>query len=420
MKTKIKKQNLLVVALFIIFSASSIFSPSALAATSTCTWTGGGVDSNFLTSANWSCTGTTPGNGDNYNLVFPSSASNLYPVDNIASLSVGSITFTGTFSGAGYDVTTLSDSDVITISGGIQDNSTAIDNEIDANLTLSGSQTFSGNGGGSQLDIGEGYDQTNVGSNTLTLSNASIADPISGTGSIVVDDPNYPTDAQGVQLASSSPSFTGSILVNTGALFVDSPGSFSNATSLTVSSGALLKGSGGTIPTTTIDSGGSVAPGDSPGCLSSSNITLDGNYDAYLGGQTACSGYDQIDVGGNAAISGASLNVTIANGFVPSVGETFTIIEGGSGTTTGVFNGLSEGSTFSVGSTTFQITYRGGSSNNDVILTVIQSSGSSSSATPKSPNTGLAAYHSNPFEVLGILLSISITLTLLSRRLGRQ
>jgi hypothetical protein len=67
-------------------------------------------------------------------------------------------------------------------------------------------------------------------------------------------------------------------------------------------------------------------------------------------------------VTGNATLGG-NLNVTL--GFAPAVGNTFTVLQA-SGTVTGTFAGKANGSTFSVGGTTFTINYGA----NNVVLTV--------------------------------------------------
>ena len=84
----------------------------------------------------------------------------------------------------------------------------------------------------------------------------------------------------------------------------------------------------GTVTGEIRNNGGFVRPGHSPG-----TITVSGNYtqgangtlDLEIGGRTAGTEYDQLAVSGAATLDGA-LNVTLINGFRPSVGDVFQII----------------------------------------------------------------------------------------------
>ena len=420
-----KVQKILQLGSAFVLSLSSLLTlsiPLAHAATVTCTWTdASGIDNNFSTAGNWGvdCGGDTPGGtpGNVYNLVFPASAASFDPINDVPSLTAGTITFSGSFSSLGYDITSSSPSNVITIGGGITDNSSGSFNEIDSNLTLSGNQTFSSDVG-SLLLIGSGSDTIDVGSNTLTLANVSTGDPISGSGSLVIDDAIYPTDSDGVSLLAPSPGFSGSVSVNRGALFVDDAGSLSAASAITVASGAFLKGDGG-VSAATIQSGGTIAPGHSPGCISASNLTISGTYLAQLDGNDPCNDYGQLQVSNSIDVTGATLQVSVLSGFTPTAGQSFVIIDNsGSNPVTGTFNGLAEGSTFTSDGTTFQISYKGGDGN-DVTLTVITpaAAGLASPAAPGTPNTGLAAIMSQPFTVLAILTAVASGLLLIARRL---
>jgi outer membrane autotransporter protein len=77
-----------------------------------------------------------------------------------------------------------------------------------------------------------------------------------------------------------------------------------------------------------IVNGAIVSPGSSPGTL-----TINGNYtqtaagvlQMELGGLTPGSGFDRLVVNGHATLAG-TLNVTLVNGFTPSVGDTFSLL----------------------------------------------------------------------------------------------
>ncbi len=97
----------------------------------------------------------------------------------------------------------------------------------------------------------------------------------------------------------------------------------------------VLAGTGTINGNVTVNSGGTVSPGDAPGVL-----TITGNYTQLAGGifneliigpptAGAGSSYSQLDVSGLATLDG-TLNITTENGFSFGLGELFTIILFGS------------------------------------------------------------------------------------------
>jgi len=137
------------------------------------------------------------------------------------------------------------------------------------------------------------------------------------------------------------------------------------APTLNLSGGSLF--GGGTLGYAVDDASGTLTPGDSatkPGKLAvSQSYTQNsaGILDISIGGGTAGTQYDQLNVTSTANLNG-TLNLTLINGFVPTVGSTFDIL-----------NARSVAGTFSTVNGTsinpsehFVVTYNG----NDVILTV--------------------------------------------------
>src|SRR5207244_980446 len=121
--------------------------------------------------------------------------------------------------------------------------------------------------------------------------------------------------------------------------------------------------------TIVLTNGATVAPGDSPGILNSSNVTFDASthLNVELNGPTAGADYDQLNVTGSVTLDGA---LTGSVGFIPGVGSTFTIINNdGTDAIQGGFQSLGEGATFALGGFVFQISYHGGDGSNDVVLT---------------------------------------------------
>lgn len=136
-----------------------------------------------------------------------------------------------------------------------------------------------------------------------------------------------------------------------------------------VDSGATLAGSG---IVGNILGNGAVAPGNSPGILTSSNVTFSasGAFNAELAGLTPGSGYDQLNVNGTVAVGNANLQLNMS--VVGSTNAQFTIINNdGADAVTGTFASLPEsGIVTASNGAKFQITYHGGSGN-DVVLTQI-------------------------------------------------
>ena len=176
--------------------------------------------------------------------------------------------------------------------------------------------------------------------------------------------------------------------------------------------GGTLKG-GGTVGALHVFASGIVAPGHSPGCLNTGNLTLNGTYQAEIGGTTACSGYDQLNVAGTVDLTGATLNVALSGGFVPAAGQSFTIVNNdGSDPVTGTFNGLAEGASFTSQGVTYTITYQGGDGN-DVVLSVAKV------AVPGTPDTGMRLVMASPLATLGFSSAAALVILYLSRRLAR-
>ena len=93
------------------------------------------------------------------------------------------------------------------------------------------------------------------------------------------------------------------------------------------------------------------------------------NLEIELNGPNPGTGYDQLNVTGTVTLDNPELLATL--GFTPSPGEKFIIINNdGIDPVIGMFDGLPDFATFSIGGQLFQITYEGGDGN-DVTLTVV-------------------------------------------------
>src|SRR5208282_5323280 len=108
------------------------------------------------------------------------------------------------------------------------------------------------------------------------------------------------------------------ITLRNGALFT--------ATGLTISTNAMLNGVGTVIGPTTVNAGGTLAPGDGPGSITfSNNLTLAaGSTFAVALNGTDAGQYDQIIGLGTISVSNAMLSVSLR--YTPSPGDSYTII----------------------------------------------------------------------------------------------
>lgn len=174
---------------------------------------------------------------------------------------------------------------------------------------------------------------------------------------------------------------------------------------ISVNSGATLKGTG-EAAVVIIAEGGTIAPGHSPGCLTTTGLTVVGTFTAELGGTTACSGYDQSIVNGAVDVTGGTLSAQLYNNFKPAAGQKYTIISNdGSDAVTGTFEGLAQGATFTVNGYTLSVSYTGGDGN-DVQLTV--------TAVP--PDTGFELLTSNPYVTMSLMLGAAGAIAFMARR----
>jgi len=95
--------------------------------------------------------------------------------------------------------------------------------------------------------------------------------------------------------------------------------------------------------------------------------TATGRLNLKLGGLAAGTQHDQLQIGEDAALAGI-LDVQLVNGFVPAVGNAFTVIKNTAGPVSGIFTGLAQGGVTTIGGQTFLVNYNGGDGN-DVVLT---------------------------------------------------
>ena len=180
------------------------------------------------------------------------------------------------------------------------------------NLVFAGTGDWTINGSlvttGDPADFAPGAIGVANGGDVTTDTNVTINSPFAapsgftkkGNGSLTL---NY-YDTHGTPYGQTNLNPTGPVNVQAGTLVVNN--NLSGATT-TVSSGATLKGSG-TLGPVTVNSGGILAPGNSPGTMTVSDLTLvDGaNYNWEF---TSPTDYDQVNVTGDITLGDVTLNL---------------------------------------------------------------------------------------------------------------
>jgi autotransporter-associated beta strand protein len=139
-------------------------------------------------------------------------------------------------------------------------------------------------------------------------------------------------------LTSNTHSYTGATNVNAGTLVVNGNISTSN---VIVSSGATIGGSG-TVGALTIQSGGFVNPGNSPGILNTGDYNQAGTLVAEINGLTAGTEHDQIRTTGMVTLSGA-LDIQATGGTYAVNSLIFLILNDDIDAINGAFSNYAEG-----------------------------------------------------------------------------
>lgn len=178
---------------------------------------------------------------------------------------------------------------------------------------------------------------------------------------------------------------------------------------VTVQKGGIVGGKG-KIGNLTLENGSTLAPGESPGCLSSNNLTFVAGsiYEFEVGGATACTQYDQMKVTGTVTLGNGTLNTVLFNGFKPVKDQNYMIIENDAAdAVAGTFLNLAEGATFTVSGYVLKISYVGGTGN-DVVLTV--------QTVPTTPDTGFSLLLNNPLQTVLATTLLAAAMLVLAKR----
>jgi len=155
----------------------------------------------------------------------------------------------------------------------------------------------------------DGNAWTNEGSIVAALGTIQNDAPVVSTGLVQVD-------------SAGTWSGSGSLVQDDGATVIAETGTF--ARPFTMNGGTLA--GGGLITGAVTANGGTIAPGASPGLLSGSTTLdqADGRLTIEIAGADPAD-YDRLGFGASAALAG-SLGVGFLDGFIPAIGDTFTLV----------------------------------------------------------------------------------------------
>lgn len=290
--------------------------------------------------------------------------SNANPYDGGTNINAGVVSISNN-SALGTGSATVSSGAGLTLSGGIT---------VSNNVSFAGSG-MSGNGAIRSLSGNNVYS----GTATLTANASQIqvdAGQLDISGNLDDNGNGYVTNKTGSGLLLVSGTLTSSGSLRTVAGEVRVTGSYSSTVTL---AGGDISATG-TIGSINQVSGavGTINPGLPGG---TAILTTQNGYAVSTGATThidiqsttAGTGYDQIanTTFGSVILTDSTLAVSLINGYIPAIGDTFTIIDKqNSGAVIGTFHGLPEGAMFTSGIMIYQVSYVGGTGN-DVTLTAL-------------------------------------------------
>ncbi|MCA9241387.1 MAG: autotransporter-associated beta strand repeat-containing protein, partial [Planctomycetales bacterium] len=206
---------------------------------------------------------------------------------------------------------------------------------------------------------------------SITLARPLLHDPLLG----VAPDGGLTKQGAGALTLTGNNTYTGGTVVDGGTLLANNPsGSATGSGGVIVNDGATFGGAGSSAGLTTVNSGGTLAPGASAGRLTVDAVQFipGATFLAEVTSAGAVPGvdYDQLFVNG-AATLGGNLVVDLAGGTTPAAEDSFSILTAGS--LNGEFANVTDGGFVNElnGQGAFRVRYS--SIPNDVVLTDYQS-----------------------------------------------
>ncbi len=176
---------------------------------------------------------------------------------------------------------------------------------------------------------------------------------------------------EGTLVLTSTSAFRGSFNIDGGTVLIN--GVLNKVSGVAVASTATLGGAGLIRGPITVATNGSLAPGNSPGLLTTGSVILlpAARFVVEIDGSTSAGiDYDQLRVLGAVNLTDATLVATGSiSGRLP---RTITLIDNdGSDPIIGTFSGVAEGALVTINGVPFVLTYVGGSGNDLVLTTFI-------------------------------------------------
>ena len=180
-----------------------------------------------------------------------------------------------------------------------------------------------------------------------TARNISLSGVLSGSGQLI-------KAGAGTLTLSGTNTYNGATNINAGKLVVN--GNISTSSITTVKNTGTLGGSG-TVGALIAMSGGTVAPGNSPGILSAGNTDLQpgSTLALELGGTSAGVEYDRLNVTGTTTLAGV-LNLAITGTYANN-DLLFLLVNDGGDAISGAFSNYAEGANFTLGGQAWTLTY---------------------------------------------------------------
>ncbi|HVS71156.1 MAG TPA: PEP-CTERM sorting domain-containing protein, partial [Phycisphaerae bacterium] len=254
----------------------------------------------------------------------------------------GTFTGTGALKGGSW---VLAGGPVTALAGFTADGTTS----VTGHGTFAGKITSTGTGGSIQASGG-----------ALVMGDATVAGAFNYNGAITVGISGQPAS---LILLAASHAVIGNTTINAGSISAPNGTTLRSGTALTAATAASIGGAftnngtvggptaAGSFLTFTDDVNGAgnytgnvkfsdgFSPGTGPADVSLENMAFDNTagLTMELGGRNEGSQYDRLTISGNAALDG-TLDVTLINGFVPRVGDSFLLLDGG--TLSGGFGNL--------------------------------------------------------------------------------
>ena len=193
--------------------------------------------------------------------------------------------------------------------------------------------------GGTAVGSIEGAGKFYLGSSLLTVGNRNTSTTVSGN---ISDSGGYTAGVggkltkvgTGTLTLDGANSYTGLTTVDQGTLVING----SIAGGAVVKNGGILKGIG-SMGAVVVETGGLLSPGNSPGTLTLGGLNLMSG--STLDYELGAAARDRIVVTNNGNVTlGGVLNLSLLNGFNPTLGQSFSLFEGAVGSISGVFSAV--------------------------------------------------------------------------------